>query len=180
MALLAGIGALVAACGSTSPATNPTPVGCTPQGAAASADSASYHYVLDVGPTEQMYTRAQVAATHPKTGEVMLSGSMSSVGGSMAGMAGMGTASADAQHLEIHICSRTTGEVVTGPAPTIKLTDSTAGTTTNVEVATMQGVTSGQADLHYGNNVIATPGHAFVVNVDFHGQQATLHFTRPA
>lgn len=161
-----GLGMTLAACGSSTPSA--TPVGCAPQGAAASADSASYHYVLDVGPTEQMFSSSQVATDHPKTGEVMLGGAMGMAQG------------ANAQHLEVHICSRSTGEVVTGAAPTIKLTDATTGTTTDVRVATMQGVTAGQADLHYGNNIVAPPGHSFVVNVDFHGQQSTLRFSRPA
>lgn len=42
----------------------------------------------------------------------------------------------------------------------------------------MQGVTSGEADLHYGNNIVAPPGHSFAVHVGFRAQQATLYFTR--
>ncbi|MHB1535825.1 MAG: hypothetical protein ACYC1D_14705 [Acidimicrobiales bacterium] len=169
MVLATLVGAGAAACGgsSTNPAAS-TPVGCSTTGAAAQANSASYHYVLDVGPTQQMYSRAQVAASHPKHGEVMVSGSMAMASGP------------GAQHLEVHICSRTTGEVVVGAAPSITLTDTTAGTTTAVPVAAMQGVTAGQADLHYGNNVDAPAGHSFVVTVKFRGQQATLRFTRPS
>lgn len=155
------------ACGSSTATSAPTPVGCSPGGQAASADSASYHYVLDVGPSEQMYSSSQVASQHPKNGEVMLQGAMT-----------MGPG-ADAQHLEVHICSRSNGDVVTGTAPSITLADTTANTTTQVQVATMQGVTSGVADRHYGNNVQLPPGHAFAVDVGFRGQRATLHFTRP-
>lgn len=165
LATLVSAGA--AACGgSTSNTAASAPVGCSTTGAAAQADSASYHYVLDVGPTQQMYSQAQVAASHPKSGEVMVSGAMTMASG------------ANAQHLEVHICSRSTGEVVVGAPPSITLTDTTAGTTTAVQVATMQGVTAGQADLHYGNNVEAPAGHSFVVTVNFRGQKATLRFSR--
>ncbi|MGH9078455.1 MAG: hypothetical protein ACRDY0_13580, partial [Acidimicrobiales bacterium] len=65
-----------------------------------------------------------------------------------------------------------------GANPTISLTDTTAGTTTNVPVSVMQGVTSGESDLHYGNNIVAPVGHSFVVNVSLNGEKAALHFTR--
>jgi hypothetical protein len=115
-----------------------------------------------------MYSESQVAATHPKTGEVMLNGTMSMAQGP------------DARHLEVHICSRPDSRVVVGATPSITVTDATAGTTTAIPVTTMQGVTSGQSDLHYGNNVDLPPGHAFVVHVALRGQQAALPFTQPA
>jgi hypothetical protein len=86
----------------------------------------------------------------------------------------------DARHLEVHICSRPGNRVLVGASPSITLTDTTTGTTMAVPVTTMQGVTSGQSDLHYGNNVDVRPGHAYVVHVSLRGQQASLPFTRPA
>ncbi len=165
--LLAVVAAAVTAgCGSTAATSAGTPGGCSTTGAAATASSADYRYVLDVGPTEEMYSKAEVAGSHPKTGEVMLNGTMTMAQGP------------NAQHLEIHICAKSNGHVVTGAPPTIMVSDTTADTTAPIQVATMQGVTSGQADLHYGNNVDAPPGHSFIVQVAFRAQQAVLHFTR--
>lgn len=167
LAMVAGVvTAGAAGCGSTPATSTSTPVGCSTSGAAATASSADYRYVLDVGPTEEMYSKAQVANSHPKTGEVMLNGAMTMAQGP------------NAQHLEVHICAKTNGHVVVGAPPSITVTDTTAKTTAPIQVATMQGVTSGQADLHYGNNVDAPPGHSFAVHVDFRGQQAALRFAR--
>lgn len=161
------VAATAGGCGSsTSSSANP-PVGCSTSGAASSTESAGYRYVLNVGPTEEMYSKAEVAASHPKTGEVMIGGVMSMAQGP------------DARHVEVHICSRPDGRVVVRAAPSITITDTTTGTTSALQVTTMQGVTTGESDLHYGNNVDLPAGHAFVVHVGLRGQQATLPFTRP-
>ena len=88
---------LIAGCGSGSTTASSPPVtlasGCsTGSGVTASATTKSYAVRLDVGPLETMYTPAEAAAQHPTDGEVMISGTMSSVGG-MSGMAGMGGSS---------------------------------------------------------------------------------------
>ena len=99
----------VAACGSsaktsigTSPATTATRAApmasqCAPgTGLTKTVSTASYTMVLDANASEAMYTPDQVAAQHPKTGEVMLSGQMNTMGGSGASNASpttmMGTA----------------------------------------------------------------------------------------
>ena len=162
--LLAATG-LLAGC-STSAPTLGAAVGCNSQGAAATAATTDYRLVLDLGPLSPMFSAGQVPSSAPPNAEVMLNGSMAAVSGS------------DAQHLEVHICNRRTGEVVAAADPTITLTDTTAGTTATVGVATMEGVGAGQSDLHYGNNVPAPIGHSFVATVTVHGQSATLRFTR--
>lgn len=164
---LAVVTIATASCGGSGGSSASTRVGCSPSGAAASANSADYRYVLSVGPTEEMYSRSQVTASHPKTGEVMLNGAMSMAQGP------------GAQHLEVHICSRHGGDVVVGAPPSITVTDVTANITAAIPVATMQGVTAGQSDRHYGNNIEVPTRHSFVVHVGFGGQQATLRFTRP-
>lgn len=127
----------------------------------------SYVYKLSIGMSEQMWTPAQVRAKHPKTGEVMLMGSMSG-GMSMGGAV---------RHLEVHIVSRAGGHVVAGAHPTITAIDTTVqgGMTINVPVAEMEGVTEGAADLHYGNNVHLTAGHTYKVTVVLHGERAVFH-----
>ena len=131
--------------------------------------SKSYVFALSIGPLTQMYTEAQVKAKHPKSGEVMLSGSMS------VGMSGMGMSSSGQRHLEVHICS-TAGAVVMGGHPTIVVDDPKATTMTiSVPIATMEGVKAGASDYHYGNNIALTAGHQITVTVTLKGQEVVFH-----
>ena len=134
------------------------------------AKTKSYALTLTIGPLEKMYTQAQVKAMHPKTGEMMMDGSMGS-GMSM----GKGT-----RHLEVHIHSRATGEMVTNVRPTIGLHDKTAmsgmNMTVKVPVMAMTGVHEGMSDLHYGNNVPLTTGHVYEVVVTVNKETATFTF----
>lgn len=169
--LAAGAGVLVlaasaAGCGSAAAAGGGTAAACATTGAAGSMLGASYRYVVSVGPPEQMYSPTQVSSLHPKTGEVMLGGSMSMAAGS------------DARHLEVHICDRPKGNAVLGAPPAITLTDNTAHTVLALPVATMQGVTSGAADAHYGNNVAMPLHHRFNISVSFRGEQVAMNYTR--
>lgn len=152
-----------------------------PQGRAAGAPcssgqvlkSASYVFALAIGPLEQMYTPAQVAAKHPTSGEVMLSGTMSGA------MAGMGMSPSGERHLEVHICT-SGGKVVTGAHPTIVVEDPAAKTmATRVPIATMEGVGEGSADYHYGNNVALGAGHHITVTVTLGGQKVVFHAVVP-
>jgi hypothetical protein len=128
----------------------------------------SYVFALTIGPVEKMYTTAQVAAQHPKTGEVMLSGKMTSTGG----MSGMDMGSSTQRHLEVHICTPA-GRVVAGAHPTISVDDLTASTMTmKVTIAVMEGVSEGASDLHYGNNVNLMSGHHIAVAVTLNGEKA--------
>lgn len=122
---------------------------------------------LNVGPVETMWSQQQVNAQHPTNGEVMLGGVMSMASG------------ADARHLEAHVCSRSTDTVVTNVNPTITLQDTTApgATPQRLPISVMQGVTSGPSDLHYGNNVIVSPGHSYTATVTVNGETATIPFT---
>jgi hypothetical protein len=116
-----------------------------------------------------MYTPAQVKSMHPKTGEVMVGGSMGGGGMSM----GKGT-----RHLEVHIHSRATGNVVTNVTPTILIRDKTAMPGMNMAVKVpamaMQGIDQGVSDRHYGNNVPLKAGHTYVITVTVNRQPATF------
>jgi hypothetical protein len=127
----------------------------------------SYVFKLTLGMSEQMWTQAQVRTKHPKTGEVMLMGSMSG-GMSMGG---------SARHLEVHIVSRATSKVVAGAHPTITALDTTVknAMTVKVPVAEMEGVTEGAADLHYGNNVHLISGHTYKITVRLNDERAVFH-----
>jgi|SRR5579862_3470018 len=125
----------------------------------------SYVFALQIGPSEQMYTAAEVKAKHPKTGEEMLSGTM----------AAMTMASGNTHHLEVHICN-TSGSVVMGAHPSITVDDPSAKMMMmTVPIATMEGIGMGSADYHYGNNVELTAGHHITVTVTLKGQRAMFH-----
>lgn len=185
--LLSVLGVLgLAACGQST--SSPGAAGgsaCTPgPGISQTAETSSYRMVLDVGPREAMYTPAQAQAQHPSHGEVMLGGQMSDMGNmgqmhNMGDMANMG-APASARHLEVHICNRSTGRVVTNLAPDITLVDnSAANMTDHVPTAVMRGTTSPQSDVHYGNNVVMPPARHFTVTVAVGDQHATFHVATP-
>jgi len=132
------------------------------------ATTASYSLTLDVGPTETMYSAAQVKSMHPKSGEEMF--------GNGAMMGGMSSMHGMTRHLEVHIFSRATGKVLTNLMPAISLTDTsqTMPMATKVSVVEMEGIGQGIADYHYGNNVTLTMGHVYVVVVKVDGQKATF------
>lgn len=108
------------------------------------ATTTSYNLGLQVGPLQPMYTPEEVAKQHPKVGEVMFSGQMS--------MPAAG-APPDWRHLEVHVIDRRNGDPVQGLDPVITVTSRATGRTQNVPITTMQGLTDGPKDFHYGNNV---------------------------
>jgi hypothetical protein len=114
----------------------------------------SYNLTLEVGPLQPMYTPAQVSSRHPRAGEVMYTGQMVMPPGmaGMESMAGM-TAPPTWHHLEVHFYDRTTGYPVRGLDPAITITDLGSGQAQTVPIVTMQGLTEGARDFHYGNNV---------------------------
>jgi hypothetical protein len=132
------------------------------------ARTKSYSLTLVVGPSESMYTQAQVKKLHPKSGEVMLAGAMS--GGSMSMHAN--------RHLELSVKSRATGRVVTNVSPQISLYDAAGkGTTFTVDAVAMQGIGMAMSDVHYGDNVALVAGHVYRVHIVVGGEPVTLSFT---
>ena len=127
----------------------------------------SYVFAAALEPFQQMYTPAQLKAKHPKSGEVMVSGQMM----------GMHMSMSSQRHLEIHICSRSSGKVVTGAHPTITFEDLSGKGKMKMEmvpVAAMYAIKQGPSDYHYGNNVTVTAGHTYQVTVKLSGQTATF------
>lgn len=131
--------------------------------------TASYNLTLSVGPKETMYTAAEAKAKHLKSGEVMLDDSM----GGMAMGAGN-------RHLEVQVRSRKTSRVLSLRPSSITLTDTSAASgmamADKLQVMAMEGIGKGMADLHYGNNVKLTAGHAYKVVVIVKGEKATFSF----
>jgi hypothetical protein len=119
-----------------------------------------------------MVMPAEVRSKHLKSGEVVLGG------GSMASMKQMGSGMSTMSHLEVHICNRHTGRVMTGAKPKIELAMS-GGMAKPVSVMAMQGIGAGVADYHYGNNVLVDPGARYAVTVRVGSDKVTFHFTAP-
>ena len=130
------------------------------------ATTADYVIVANMGPSESMYTPAQAASSHPMSGEIMVSGTMDS---------GMPMGSGIMDHIEAHICSKSTGTVMTDIMPTMHLqATGSGGRASSVPIAKMQGLDWNPADTHYGNNVVITPGRRYHVAVMVNGQTANL------
>jgi hypothetical protein len=140
----------------------------------ATAETAHYRLVLQIGPEEKMYSKAEAARTHPTSGEIMVSGTMAGMPGMAAGQ-GMAM---DTRHLEVHVTTRATGKVVTTATCRITVTDDAAGKSQVVPIATMYGVKEGPSDWHYGNNVTMPPGR-YTVTVVVNGERAAFHVTIP-
>ncbi|HKV45136.1 MAG TPA: hypothetical protein VJT32_10755 [bacterium] len=136
------------------------------------SQTAHYILVLQIGPEEKMYSKAEAAKLHPASGEVMVGGAMAAM--PMAGM------SMDTRHLELHVLSRATGRVVTDARCSITVTGHatavSAGKTSAVPVGTMYGAAAGPADWHYGSNV-QMPAGSYTVAAVVNGERATFHVT---
>jgi hypothetical protein len=145
-----------------------------------------YNLVLGVAPMQKMYTPDQVKTQHPTDGEVMFAGTMvmpgsqggSSSGGSMPGMdmSNMGSDAPGWHHLEVHIYSRASNDVIKDAHPVITVRDETTGKQTDLPIVTMQGIVAGPQDFHYGNNVYLPSGHGYTATVQLDADTATFHF----
>jgi len=135
-----------------------------------SAVAGPYRLVLQIGPLEKMYTRAQLKQQHPMSGEVMLSGTM--VMGGMGGMSGP----TPNHHLELHIYNRTTGTVVTKAVVAITIRTASGKLLERLPIAEMRGVTSGVSDTHFGNNVALQSG-TYRVDVQVESARASFKVT---
>jgi hypothetical protein len=127
----------------------------------------NYRFELHIGMPEKMYTAAQVEEMHPKNGEMMMSGDMSEAGMSMGSVGAT-------RHLEVQICSKKTGAVITNAHPAITVRGA-MGMTTHMSSATMRGVGAGMDDTHYGNNARLPMGQALTIKVALRGETAAFH-----
>ena len=151
--------------------TRSSAVACPSTAGASTATTASYRFILRAGMPEKMYTPAQVKAMHPKTGEMMVAGTM------MSAMA-MGTTGV-MRHLEVQICSLATGELITDAKPTITMSGGMGVMARPVPFAMMRGVKAGMSDMHYGNNVKMQLGQKMTFKVTLNGETAVLTVQMP-
>jgi len=182
MLCLIATGAL-AACGSTSSSTQSTAAGNTLAAACRATTAAdqtvttrTHVFLLHSGSEEKMVmlSPAEAKTKHITSGELMLGGSMAP--GMSSGMSGGHMAT---RHLEVHICERAGGKVVTGAMPMITVTPSAGGSPQQVPVAVMEGVGAGSGDLHYGNNVPLHSGTSYTVTVGLAGDRAAFRYAVP-
>lgn len=110
----------------------------------------------------------QVRASHPKHGEVMLRGGMTTDISTLTG--------GPVRHLEVQICVRETRTVVTNASPKILVHDLTRHKTVSLPVAVMEGIGEGVADLHYGNNIAIPRRHRFIITVLWGNDRATFRY----
>ncbi len=169
-------------CGSSGSPAKPAPArgslaaGCRAANAGdETATAAAYVFLLHMGSEEKMLmiSPAEAKAKHITSGELMVGGTMSAgmPSGAMSGHTTM-------RHLEVHICDRASGKVVTGAMPTIMLAPSSGGATERLPVAVMQGVAAA-GDLHYGNNVALRSGATYTVTVRLGTDRAAFKYTVP-
>jgi len=145
-----------------------SPVGCGTASGKQLAASRHYLFTLLVGPAENMYMPYQVRASHPTQGEVMLRGQMTADVSMLTG--------GPVRHVEVQICARRTRVVVTNATPRIVVHDLTKHKVVSLQVAVMEGIGEGVADLHYGNNVAIPRRHRFIITVSWRTDRATFHY----
>jgi len=145
-----------------------SPTGCGKASGKQLAVSRHYLFTLRVGPAENMYMPYQVQASHPKHGEKMLRGQMTTDVAILTG--------GPVRHLEVQICARRTRAVVTNASPKIVVNDLTKHRVVTLPVAVMEGIGEGVAGLHYGNNVAIPRRHRFVITVSWRGDRAAFRY----
>lgn len=133
------------------------------------ASTATYNLVTEVGGLQAMYTPAQAAGQHPKSGEVMF-------GGTMTMPSETTNVSPDWHHLEVHIFDKKTGNVVKTVTPVLTVTNDATGQSQQVPIVVMQGIVEGPSDYHYGNNVDLPTGN-YTVTVVIGSETANFDFS---
>ncbi|MFI5284239.1 MAG: hypothetical protein ACHQ0J_14070 [Candidatus Dormibacterales bacterium] len=129
----------------------------------------TYNLVTEIGGLQPMYTPAQAASQHPKSGEEMF-------GGTMVMPADTTNPSPEWRHLEVHIFDKRTGDTVKTITPVINVTNQATGHTQSVPIVVMQGIVEGPSDYHYGNNV-DLPKAEYTVAVVIGSETANFDFS---
>jgi hypothetical protein len=129
----------------------------------------TYNLVTEIGGLQAMYTPAQAASQHPRSGEEMF-------GGTMVMPADTTNPSPDWHHLEVHVFDRMTGDVARSTNPVITVTSKSTGQTQPVPIVVMQGIVEGPGDYHYGNNVDLPKGD-YTVTVVIGSETANFDFS---
>ena len=145
--------------------------------------TADYYMVMSIGKPEQMYSQAQMQSMHPTSGEVMVAGTMmspsASASGSRSSMGMGGSTDPGTRHVEVRICDRQTGKVVTGAMPTMDV-GVMSDMMQSMPVAEMYGIDVGASETHYGNNMPMTAGSEYTIACTLNGQTAPFTMRAPS
>ena len=125
------------------------------------ATTPSYVLMVNVLPAEEMFTAARNQREHPTVGELVIRGRP-------------GPIRRWSRHVEAHIYSKTTGEVVTDVDPVIEVINRTTGKVIPIDATLMQDVVIGAIDRHFGTNAVVPPKHDFTVVVSIGDEEASF------
>jgi hypothetical protein len=100
-----------------------------------------YLLVVNVLPSETMFSDDEMKSMRPTVGEAILDGGVGDP-------TGLGV-----RHVEAHVYDRTTGLPLSNIKPSIRVFNRTTGDHVEVPPTLMQDVVVGSPDIHYGNNV---------------------------
>lgn len=100
----------------------------------------SYLLVVNVLPSERMFTHDEMQSMNPTEGEEIIDGPGDPVG-------------VGVRHVEAHIYDRQTGLPLSDVDAKIRIFNRTTGDDIDVPPTLMQDVVIGRPDIHYGNNV---------------------------
>ena len=100
-----------------------------------------YLLVVNVLPSETMFTDMQMQSMSPTVGEQILDKGVGDP-------TGLGI-----RHVEAHVYDRTTGLPLSNIKPSIRVFNRTTGERVDVSPTLMQDVVVGSPDIHYGNNI---------------------------
>ena len=131
--------------------------------------TSTYNLVAEIGGLQAMYTPAQAASQHPRSGEEMF-------GGMMVMPPDTTNPSADWHHLEVHIFDKRTGDAVKATTPVINVTNKATGQIQPVPIVVMQGIVEGPSDYHFGNNIDLAKGD-YTVTVVIGSETANFDFS---
>jgi hypothetical protein len=125
------------------------------------ATTSDYLLVVNVLPSESMFTHDEMDAMKPTVGEAILDGVGEPVG-------------VGVRHVEAHIYDRATGIPVSDTKPTIRVFNRTTGDRIEVPATLMQDVVIGGPDIHWGNNVPVRGDSDISVEVVIGSQEVTV------
>lgn len=121
----------------------------------------SYLLVVNVLPSEAMYTHDDIESMSPTEGEVILEGTGEPVG-------------VGVRHVEAHVYDRETGTTMSNVEPEIRVFNRTTGERVDVAPTLMQDVIVGRADIHYGNNVAVSGNSDISVEISLDDEEVTV------
>ena len=121
-----------------------------------------YLLVVNVLPSETMFTAEEVKTMSPTVGEAILDHGVGDP-------TGIGV-----RHVEAHVYNRATGLPVSNIQPTIRVFNRTTGDHIDVPPTLMQDVVVGSPDIHYGNNVPVRGNSDISLEVTVAGEEVTV------